>query len=384
MPSPRVLDLSPIQNDTWSDFGASFTDTLNKNQYNKENEDIFRNIPGLSDEQDFAKRTKMIEEAKGLHPDYRKQKLAETKENAKFLMEQDEKKARNKYYETLAKKADNESLNKGERKKAFIKAYPEYLKELDPETVNDMSVSDLNSYVSRKVQLAGKKPGENGGFIPGTPPKPNDPSLKIAAKHYESLIKEGDVADETLRTVKDARQAIEKGGGEPGFRNYLGNIIPAFKSGETATLENSGVQLFKHFKTIFPKMTNLDVHKIEAVLPAVGTSNEANNASLDIFESAANFAKEKKKIANDLWEQVNEGKIPPYKFQSMLDDAIGEMEEEAINTIIENADAINNKVFERVESGYTPMVGPDGKLKQIPNEQVEKALKSKKWRLYGK
>ena len=242
----------------------------------------------------------------------------------------------------------------------------------------------MQNYVNQKLKPKPKeKASTGGGFVAGTSPKPNDPSLKVATKRYENLIHNDELAEKTLQTVKDARNAVEKGGGDAGIVSFLGQFIPPLKSGHTATLENSAVQLFTHFKTIFPRMTNVDVGLIEDVLPAYGNSREANNAILDIFESGANFAREKKKVANRLWKEMNAGEFPPSEFESRLDEETGNMEEEALGAVRETATAIKDKVFERVPKGYTAMVDPEGKIKTVPNENVQKAMK-KEWRLYGR
>lgn len=430
MPAAQVIDLSPTPNRSGALFGEGFADAYNERDKQKRNNDWFQEAIG--DETDPLQQAAKLGMSKHpLDPEYVKEKRRQLFENAEYLMQQDryekgvaaEERKRKMEDAALTKKASDEDLQrkkeartleiledqlglergtfsggdvktlepfarekvKGkpkdkseaekDQKKALFDTYPKETADIPVEARDNLTAKDIQNHIKNKQVAENRiKSGLSS----------TDPAVKSAYKDYEEIKKVGKTAADTLRTVKDARKAVEEGGGDANAKNWIGQMIPWFKSGSTAALENASTELFKHFKTIFPKMTNVDVHLIEDVLPAVYNSREANNAILDIYESGANYAKEKERISDELIEQMNKGEIQPYEFPRLLKERTDALEDEALDAIRETATAIRDRITDRVEEGYTAMISTSGAVAQIPNDRVEEALNSKQWKLYGR
>lgn len=421
MPSPRILDLSPIPNEMGRQFGENFAGGFQRGQDRRwfdeavgEETDPYLQLQKMRQSQhpfspEFSKerRRDLFEDmdarmARGREDrEVARRQREENRENVLWgreddkyqrALKQDERNlgfleqqmglspgslsgVNPEFVRPIAQKVTEEQMKRSSEarnKNALASAYQEELADLPQETFNNMTEKQVENYVKNK-----QKPTKSGLNA-------SDPAVKLAYDQYKDISSLGKTADDTLKTVKEARAAVEQGGGDVNLSNVLGKVMPWFKSGSTATLENAGVELFKHFKTIFPRMTNVDVGLIEDILPSFGKSREANNAILDIYETGANMAKEKQRIADDLVAQMNRGEFPAYEFQQRLRNSIDPVEDEALEAIRETATAIHDRVLERVDEGYTPMMSMDGELAQIPNDRVEEALKSKQWRLYGR
>lgn len=359
MPAAQVIDLSPTPNRYGKMFGEGFANRFNELDERRRNNQWFEDAIG--DEQDPLQQAIKLSNSKHpFDPEYVKEKRQQLFDNAEFLQEKAEK--------DRIRKKEKDSSDKEARTLSFL----EQQMKLEPGTLAGTDPKLINEYVRSQP-----KPSKSG-------PAANDPAVKFAYEEYKKINDGSNAADATLKTVKEARDAIEKGGGDLSGSNLLGKMIPWFKSGETATLENASVELFKHFKQIFPRMTNVDVGLIEDVLPAVGKSREANNAILDIYESAGNLAKEKQRIADELIEAINTGEIPAYQFKRILRESIDNVEDQALDSIRQTAEAFKSGLLEQVEPGYTAMISSSGDVAQIPNDRVEEALKSKRWSLYGR
>ena len=164
MPSPRVLDLSPTPNETWSNFGKSFTETLERNDTSRREEDIIKKS-GYRDEEDPLKKLKLIEQAEGLSPERRKRERDQAIENADIKMKLDQ-------YERNVTKADYEQklgfIDKyhGEKYREASKALNTYLSKSqglgDPKVIERLQQQKDDAYANLSGEL--KKHAPPGFF----------------------------------------------------------------------------------------------------------------------------------------------------------------------------------------------------------------------------
>lgn len=88
MPSTQVLDLSPSYDEGWSNFGRGFANSIGENYTNRRDEDILGGLENYYTEQDAVKRLDLLDKAKGLSPQRKKQERENLFERANLIQEQ--------------------------------------------------------------------------------------------------------------------------------------------------------------------------------------------------------------------------------------------------------------------------------------------------------
>ena len=148
---------------------------------------------------------------------------------------------------------------------------------------------------------------------------------KDAEKYDEKIREVGNIAQKQISSIKEIRsnlKEIKPGQAYNVFKSLGKKFTPianAFQTSSQGVVEASIPQLLEGWKEVFGvRLSDADLKIIEAKLPSVSKSKEANEAILDILEKNARYSIKKAEIAREI-KKENEG-FRPLNFSDEVDE----------------------------------------------------------------